>query len=62
MKPVDIKKAVESLQQFLLDEYGLDTKESSSKAIEQPTQKDLNAIFEGEYLNYDKPHKLGNRS
>ena len=62
MKPTDIKKAVENLQQFLLDEYGLDTKESSSKAAEQPTQKDLNAIFGREYLNYDKTHKMGNRS
>ena len=64
MKSIDIKKAVESLQQFLLDEYGLDTKASSSKATEKPTQAELNAIFGREYLNanYDKHHKVGNRS
>jgi hypothetical protein len=64
MKSRDIKKAVESLQQFLLDEYGLDTKASSSKAADKPTQAQLNAIFGRKYLNanYDKSHKVGNRS
>ena len=64
MKPRDIKKAVESLQQFLLDEYGLDTKASSSKQSEQPSSSELNAIFERESLKayYDEPHKAANRS
>ena len=45
MKPRDVKKAVERLQQFLLDEYGLDTKASPNKATEQPTPAELNIIF-----------------
>jgi hypothetical protein len=64
MKPGDIKKAVESLQQFLLDEYGLDTKASSSKGSEQPSSSELNAILGSESLKtyYDKPDKAANRS
>ena len=64
MKPGDIKKAIESLQQFLLDEYGLDTKASSSKQGEQPSSSELNAIFGNELLkvHYDKHHKAANRS
>jgi hypothetical protein len=64
MKPRDIKKAVESLQRFLLDEYGLDTKASSDKASEQPTQAELNAIFGREHFSdyYEKPRNVANRS
>lgn len=64
MKSSDVKKAVERLQQFLLDEYGLDTKESSNKATEQPTPAELNAIFGSEHFRVysDKLHKATNRS
>ena len=64
MNSSDVKKAVERLQQFLLDEYGLDTKESSSKATEQPTQAELNAIFGREHISaYSEiSHKAANRS
>jgi hypothetical protein len=62
MKPSDIKKAVESLQQFLLDEYGLDTKAFSNKATEQPSPTELNAIFGQELIidNYDNSRKTAN--
>ena len=64
MKPRDIKKAVESLQQFLLDEYGLDTKASSSKESEQPSPSELNAIFRRDHFvaYYDNSRKAANQS
>ena len=64
MKPGDVKKAVERLQQFLLDEYGLDTKASPSKESEQPSPSELNAIFGREdFVGYYKHSgKAANRS
>ena len=62
MKPRDIKKAVESLQQFLLDEYGLDTKVPSGKENEQPSPSELNSIFGREHIigDYDNYRKAAN--
>ena len=64
MNSSDVKKAVERLQQFLLEEYGLDTKASSNKATEQPTPAELNAIFGSEHFRTysDNLHKATNRS
>jgi len=63
MKSRDIKKAVESLQQFLLDEYGMDTKASSNQAAEQPSPAQLNARLGREHVigYYDNSRKTANR-
>ena len=64
MKPSDVKNAVERLQQFLLDEYGLDTKASTIKTTKQPTPEELSAIFGREDFigYYDHSSKAANRS
>jgi hypothetical protein len=64
MKPKEVKEAIESLQKFLLDEYGMDTKAPSNETAEETSQSESNTKFGMEYLNayLDKPRKAANRS
>lgn len=52
MDPREVQKAVKSLQQFLLDEYGWDTQDASGPSMEHDTLPEPTGQSGAEELTY----------